>query len=251
MRISAVVRPLMVAALSLFVVSTAGCAEARKSDDAFGAKVKAYLMAHPEVIQEAMEALEARRQAEETLKARKSIGEHKAELFQKAGDPTLGVGPITVVEFFDYRCSYCKAAAPRIPDLVAKHPNIRIVFKEFPILTPISRTAAAAALAAAKQGKYLPVHLGLMAEKALDEAAIDRVLKDKGVDLDRAHADMASPEIKKALEDNRELAHAVGVDGTPGFIVGDKMIGGFLEDDILNAVKAEAAGASARSGTAK
>ena len=90
-----------------------------------------------------------------------------------------------------------------------------------------------------------------MAEKALDEAAIDRVLLAKGVDLDRAHADMASAEVKKALDDNRDLAHAVGVDGTPGFIVGDKMIGGFIEDDILKAVKAEAAGASASSGTAK
>ncbi len=251
MRISATVRPLLIAALSLSVASAAGCAEARKGDDAFGAKVKAYLIAHPEVIQQAMESLEAKRQAEESLRAQKSIGEHKAELIQKAGDPSLGSGPITVVEFFDYRCSYCKAAAPQIPELVAKHPNIRLVFKEFPILTPISRTAAAAALAAAKQGKYLPVHLGLMAEKALDEAAIDRVLKDKGVDVDRAHADMASAEIKTALDDNRDLAHAVGVDGTPGFIVGDKMIGGFLEDDILKAVKAEAAGASARSGTAK
>ena len=251
MRFSAAARALLVAALSLSVVSAAGCAEARKGDDAFGAKVKAYLIAHPEVIQEAMEALEAKRQAEETFKAQKSIGEHKAELFQKASDPSLGSGAVTVVEFFDYRCGYCKAAAPQIPGLVAKHPNIRIVFKEFPILTPISRTAAAAALAAAKQGKYMPVHLGFMAEKALDEAAIDRVLKDKGVDLERAHADMAAAEINKTLDDNRDLAHAVGVDGTPGFIIGDKMIGGFLEDDILKAVKAEAAGASASSGTAK
>jgi protein-disulfide isomerase len=90
-----------------------------------------------------------------------------------------------------------------------------------------------------------------MAEKALDEAAIDRILKDKGVDLDRAHSDMKSPEIEKQIAENKALAREIGVDGTPGFVVGDKMIGGFLEDDILNAVKAEAAGASARSGTAK
>jgi protein-disulfide isomerase len=251
MRIFTAARPLLVTVLAFSMVSAAGCAEARKGDDAFGAKVKAYLIAHPEVIQEAMEALDAKRQAEETLKAQKSIGAHRAELFEKSGDPSLGAGPITVVEFFDYRCGYCKAAAPQIPDLVAKHPDIRLVFKEFPILTPISRTAAAAALAAAKQGKYLPVHLGLMAEKALDDVTIDRVLKDKGVDLNRAHADMASPDIKAALEDNRALAQAVGVDGTPGFIVGDKMIGGFLQDDILNAVKAEAAQASMKTGTAK
>jgi protein-disulfide isomerase len=99
-------RPIIAAVLCLLTVSAAGCAEARKGDDAFGAKVKAYLMAHPEVIQEAMESLEAKRQAEETLKARKSIGEHKAELFSKSGDPSLGSGPITVVEFFDYRCGY-------------------------------------------------------------------------------------------------------------------------------------------------
>ena len=101
MRISATVRPLLIAALSLSVASAAGCAEARKGDDAFGAKVKAYLIAHPEVIQQAMESLEAKRQAEESLRAQKSIGEHKAELIQKPGDPSLGSRPITVVEFFD------------------------------------------------------------------------------------------------------------------------------------------------------
>jgi protein-disulfide isomerase len=88
-----------------------------------------------------------------------------------------------------------------------------------------------------------------MAEKSLDEAAIDRILTEKGVDLDRAHKDMKSPEVEKQLAENRELAKTIGVDGTPAFVIGQKIVGGFIEGDILAAVKAEAARPSATKGT--
>ncbi len=229
----------LAACIGVTVVTAAWCAESpHRKHVAFGARVRAYLMAHPEVIEEAIEALQAKREKAAADLSAKAIPAHLAELTQRAADPTLGDGPVTVVEFFDYRCGYCKAAAPHIPDLVTGHKAIRLVFKDYPILSPISDVAARAALAAAKQGKYLPVHLAFMAEKALDEAAIDRILKDKGVDLDRAHKDMASPEVEKQLDENRDLAKAIGVGGTPSFVVGDKMIGGFLEDDILAEVKA-------------
>ena len=228
-------------ALAILLATTASCADTGKGNDAaFGARVRSYLLAHPEVIQEAIEALQAKQHAEAEVNARKSIGEHRHDLVAHKGDPTLGTGPVTVVEFFDYRCGYCKAAAPRVPAMVSENKSIRLVFKEFPILSPISEVAARAALAADRQGKYMPVHLGFMAEKALDEAAIDRVMKDKGVDLDRAHADMKSADIEKQIADNKALAREIGVDGTPGFVVGDKMIGGFIESDILAAVKASA-----------
>lgn len=230
------------AVLGVVAVSAAWCAETTKSplsDEAFGRKVRAYLLAHPEVIAEAINNLKAKQEVEAANQAKKAIADNKALLERAPGDPTLGTGPVTVVEFFDYRCAYCKAAAPRIPDMVIQNKSIRLVFKEFPILTEVSEHAARAALAAELQGKYLPVHLGFMAEKALDDAAIDRILKDKGVDVDRAHADMKSAAITKKLDDNKALARSIGVDGTPGFIVGDKMIGGFLEDEILAEVKAQ------------
>ena len=233
---------LMTAAALVAVMGTAAsCADASKpADAAFGAKVRAYLLAHPEVIQEAIDALQTKQKTEAETQSRKALVEHQKDLVSLTRDPSIGTGPVTVVEFFDYRCGYCKAAAPKVPDMVANNKSIRLVFKEFPILSPISDTAARAALAAAKQNHYLPVHLALMAEKALDEAAIDRVLKSNGVDLDRAHADMKSPEIDKQISENRALAHEIGVDGTPSFVVGDKVIGGFAEDDILAAVKAGA-----------
>ncbi len=243
---------LAVSALAILLASTASCADASKSSDAaFGARVRAYLLSHPEVLQEAIEALQNKQRNEAETNARKSIGEHRAELVARKGDPSIGSGPVTVVEFFDYRCGYCKAAAPRVPGMVADNKAMRLVFKEFPILSPISEVAARAALAADRQGKYMPVHLGFMAEKALDEAAIDRILKDKGVDLERAHADMKSPEIEKQIAENKALAREIGVDGTPGFVIGDKMIGGFLEGDIVAAVKAAADGAATTKGTGK
>lgn len=233
-------------AMMAVVATSAGCADASKAgakaaaDPAFEAKVHAYLVAHPEVIQEAIDALQTKQRAQAEIQARQSISEHRKELVAMSRDPSLGGGPVTVVEFFDYRCGFCKAAAPHIPEMVAGAKSIRLVFKEFPILSPISDTAARAALAAAKQDKYLPVHLAFMAEKALDEAAIDRILKAKGVDLDRAHADMKSPEIEAEIAENKALARTIGIDGTPSFIVGDRVFGGFLEDDILAEVKAEA-----------
>jgi protein-disulfide isomerase len=232
----------LAACIGVTAVTVAWCADTtHREETAFGKKVRAYLLAHPEVIEEAIQALQTKRDAETASLARKAISQHVAELTQRAGDPTLGDGPVTVVEFFDYRCSYCKAAAPHIPEMVSGHKAIRLVFKDYPILSQISDTAARAALAAARQGKYVPVHLALMAEKSLDEAAIDRILTEKGVNLDQAHKDMKSPEVEKQLDDNRTLAKAIGVDGTPSFVIGQKMIGGFLEDGILAAVKADGA----------
>ncbi len=232
----------LAACMGVTAVTVAWCADtAHRGDTAFGQKVRAYLIAHPEVIEEAIDALQAKRTDDAANLAKKAISQHMADLNQRAGDPVLGDGPVTVVEFFDYRCGYCKAAAPHIPEMVARHKAIRLVFKDYPILSQISDTAARAALAAARQGKYVPVHLALMAEKSLDEASIDRILTEQGVNLDRAHKDMTSPEVEKQLDDNRTLAKAIGVDGTPSFVVGQKMIGGFLEDDILAAVKADGA----------
>ena len=143
-------------AASILAVSAASCAEPKKAetptaaaapDAAFGEKVRAYLIAHPEVIAEAIEALKTKQQAEAEASNAKAIAQNKAQLEHAVGDPSLGAGPVTVVEFFDYRCAYCKAAAPHIPDMVAKNSQIRLVFKEFPILTEVSEHAARAALA--------------------------------------------------------------------------------------------------------
>jgi protein-disulfide isomerase len=240
----------LAACMGIMAVTVAWCADtAHRGDAAFGQKVRAYLLAHPEVIEEAIEALQTKRSQDAASLAQKAISQHVAELTRRAADPTLGEGPVTVVEFFDYRCSFCKAAAPHIPEMVSANKSIRLVFKDYPILSQISDTAARAALAAAKQGKYIPVHLAFMAEKSLDEAAIDRILTEKGVDLDRAHKDMKSPEVEKQLAENRELAKTIGVDGTPAFVIGQKIVGGFIEGDILAAVKADAARPSATKGT--
>lgn len=237
---------------ALAVLPAAGCsaqttarslsAPKKGADDAaFGRRVHAYLLAHPEVIQEAVQALDARQSAEAAAHAGEAIRSHAQALTADARDPVVGNvhGAKTVVEFFDYRCPYCKVAAPQLPAFLAKHPDVRLVYKEFPILSEASEHAARAALAAARQGKYGPVHLALMKLPTLTDAAIEQTLRENGVDLFRAKADAASPAVTRQLDETHALAAAIGANGTPSFIVGDQISAGWIPTEIEGLLKAK------------
>ena len=206
-------------------LALAGCQKAE--DAAFGARVRAYLLAHPEVIREAANKLAENDRIAAREASGKAMAKFRAQLERDPRDFVANPdGRITVVEFFDYRCGYCKIAAPEVVKLIQDNPDIRFVFKEFPIFGTVSDTAAKVALTADAKGKGLPLYRALMAEKSLDDAALDRHLASVGLDPAAVRLAAATPEISRQILDVRALATALKIEGTPAFIVGDTLIPG-------------------------
>ena len=243
----------LLSALASLALPVAAChAQESPADLAFGKRVRAYLLAHPEVLQEAMERLQAKDEADKAAGARAAIVARKQVLERDPRDPVLGNpgGAVTVVEFFDYRCPFCKAAEPDVQKLLTDTPDVRLVLKEFPILdaedqTHISEDAARAAIAANALGKYGPVHRALLAQKHLDEDGIVAVLKASGVDPAAIRPAETSAATTAQIADARALARSLGIDGTPAFIVGDQMIAG-AQMDLLRTAVAQARKAARR-----
>lgn len=200
---------------------------AKKPDDAFGQKVRAYLLEHPEVIEEAVQKLQENKQAAAVEAAKASLGKYRAQLERDPRDFVANPdGKITVVEFFDYRCGYCKVSAPEVLKLIAENPDVRFVFKEFPIFGGESNLAAQVALSEPAKPKTLKLFEAFMAEKALDATSIDRHLRAAGIDPAAAKAAGASEPVQKHIADTRALAQALAIEGTPAFIIGDQVIPG-------------------------
>ncbi|SMF67235.1 Protein-disulfide isomerase [Tistlia consotensis] len=190
-----------------------------------------YLLAHPEVIVEAVQKLKERQQAADEARQQQAVKQNLAALRDDPKDPVLGNpdGDITVVEFFDYQCGYCKHVAPGLQQEVKADGRIRMVMKEFPILGPASIVGAKAALAAKRQGKYQAFHWAMMQNKApLDDKTIYAIAAGVGLDLDKLKADMADPAIEKQLSDNYDLAEKLDIRGTPAFVIGDQLVPGAL-----------------------
>lgn len=201
-----------------------------------------YLLENPELLQEMIAALESKEQMAQIAQASAGIKEHAKDLFRDAGDFVVGNpdGDVTVVEFFDYNCGYCKRAHPDVAKLVKRDPNVRFVFKEFPILGPGSLTASKAAIASKTQDKYEQLHNAMMAHGGpLDDAAVFALAKEQGLDVDKLKADMEAPEVEQQIRKSTELAQALGINGTPAYIVGNHLLPGALGvDKIALAVEA-------------
>jgi protein-disulfide isomerase len=213
--------PLAVAGLTL-----AGCNQA-KPDKAFGEKVRAYLLEHPEVLMEASQKLQEKQAAQQAASSQKAIGQYRQAIERDPRDIVINpAGSITVTEFFDYRCGYCRHAAPEIVELVQKNPDIRLVLKDFVIFGRDSEAAARIALGAKDQGKSLELYKALMAENALDAAGALRIAKGLGIDMDRAKAAGESQAVTQHLADTDALAKTLALSGTPAFIVGDTLVPG-------------------------
>ncbi len=214
------------------------------ADKAFGAKVRAYLLNHPEVLEEAFGRLQAKQEADKQASAQGAILANRQALERDPRDGVLGNpnGTVTVVEFFDYRCPFCKASEPALQKLLADNKDVRLVLKEFPIIdyedqSHLSRDAAHVALAAKAQGKYAAVHQALLTERAkLDPDVVDAVLKDAGVDVAKARAEATGKTVDDQIADTYKLAHALGIDGTPAFVVGDTLIPGAQMDALEIAI---------------
>jgi protein-disulfide isomerase len=204
--------------------------------------IREYLLRNPELLLEAIENLEKRRGDEAQSAAKTVIAERRAELLNDPGSPVVGNanGDVAIVEFFDYRCPYCKQVVPSLAQLLKEDPKLRLVHKELPILGPESVVASRAALAARKQGKYHEMHVALMRTRALDEASILKLASDQGLDSARLKADMQSAETDEIIERNRRLARALNISGTPAFVIGDAVVPGAIDLRTLKSLVAEA-----------
>ena len=207
-----------------------------KQAEAVRRVIRDYLMEHPEVLQEALEALRDKMRQQAEVDSRHNIESYKADLFDNKDDPVSGnaKGDLTIVEFFDYNCAFCKSSYDGLMDTVKSDGKIKLVFKELPILTEDSVVAARIALSAKKQGKYDDVHRAFMKFRGkLDSKTAYRLAGEAGVNLDQVKKDEASPEFDKLLRRNQELAHALGVEGTPAFIIGDRLVAQALDASTL------------------
>lgn len=190
-----------------------------------------YLIDHPEVIVEVLRILRQREQAAESERLRASLAAHREALLNDPTSPVFGNpdGDVTLVEFFDYHCTYCKRSLDDVNAIIESDPGVRVVYKEFPVLGPDSVVAARAALASRKQDpdKYFAFHNAMMSSRGrLTEPRIMDIAAEIGFDTERLKTDMAAPDVEETIQRNLALAEALGIGGTPTFIIGDELIPG-------------------------
>jgi protein-disulfide isomerase len=208
-----------------------------------------YLMRNPQVIIDALQAFERRREAEKAARAKQALADRRTELLADPTSPVGGneSGDVTIVEFFDYRCPHCRSGARALAELLAQDRGVRVVYKEFPILGPESVAAARAALAARQQGGYEALHRALMtAPGSLTRARIMELATSVGLDAARLERDMQSPEVGDILRRTHALAEALAINATPAFVIGDELRLGALDAEALRALVAQAREAASR-----
>ncbi len=196
-----------------------------------GEIVKKYLLTNPEILRDAFGELERRENAAKEKLAQKGISDNADILYQSKLSFVAGnaEGDISMVEFFDYNCGFCKRAFGDVLSILESDKKLRLVVKEFPILGPGSVFASRAAIAAKEQGKYWDLHVALMQSRgSLDEGKVISIAEKVGLDVKKLRADMASPRVTAEIEETYALANKLGVNGTPAFIIDDKLIPGAL-----------------------
>ncbi len=229
-------RSTLTATLAVLAAFLVGCGQPQadaKVDPAFGQKVRAYLLANPEILIEVSTALK-------TKQARESLGQYRQQLERDPRDQVINPkGKITVVELFDYNCGYCKVIAPEIMELARTHPQVRFVFKDMVIFGETSEFAAAAAALTTSPVQYVALHKDFMAAKPLNDAVAARIMTAHGIDPADARREQASAGRKRYLQDVHAIANGLGIEGTPAFIIGDTLIPGADPEALKAAIAAE------------
>ncbi|NNM78300.1 DsbA family protein [Sphingomonas sp. ID1715] len=220
--------------VAVALLSSAGTALAVKALDQ-RQDTRAYLLDHPEVLQEAMEKLRLKQAAAQIAPLRRDLETPFAQGFIGAKD-----ADVTVVQFFDYACGYCRASLGDLQRLVREDPKVRIVFRELPILSPGSEVAARASLAAAEQGRYPAFHMAMYAASPPSPASVAKVVQSAGLDAARAETAMRTPDKDRELHRNIELARNLGFTGTPSWVIGDEAMSGAIGYDALKEAVAKA-----------
>lgn len=207
--------------VSLFGMQGAAAPKAPADRAAIEAIVRDYILANPEIIPQAIERLQGRQTAKAIETNRKAIETPFAGAWAGAAD-----GDVVLVEYFDYACGYCRASVKDVDRLLAEDKKLKVVFKELPVLGDASDEAARVSLAAARQGKFLPLHRSLYASGTLTSDKIAAVWRTAGLDGSKLMADIRSPEVAREIDDNLGVARALGMSGTPSFVVGDQVLNG-------------------------
>ena len=229
-------------AISVIALGLAGAPYLTGGD--FGGKVRAYLIANPQVLDEAVQARQAAEETSRVETINRAVAANAALMAPDPRDPAFGPADakVTVVQFFDYRCPGCKAVSQDFLALMQAHPEVRFVFKEWPILdrgdVTTSNYAARAALAAHRQGKYLPVHQALMAEGSLTPEAIDAILVQNGVAMDQAAQTMRASDTDRLIADIHTIGATLGLVGTPTFLINGKTTSSIDPREVEAAIEA-------------
>ena len=195
--------------------------------------VRAYILKNPQIIQEAIVNLRQMQMAEQQKRQEEGLKKYTKEIFNASHDYVAGnpKGDVTIVEFFDYNCGFCRRAFKDVLKVIEKDKNVRVVFKELPIFGAPSEAAARAAIASIKQNKYFEFHSKMLLDPGnANEAKALKIAKELGMDIKKLKADMKSEETTKAIAANSRLANNIGLEGTPLYIVGNEIIPGAPED---------------------
>lgn len=209
-----------------------------KQREEIGTIVREYLLKNPEILLDMSQELETRQKLAENENRKAALTANADEIFRSPGDFVTGAtaGDVTVVEFFDYNCPWCKKSIPILKSLLESDKGLRLVLKEFPILGENSEYAARAAIAAKAQGQYWEFHNALYEhEGRIDAGVVDGIAQSLGLDAAKLKADMESPAVADIISRNRKLAETLGINGTPGFVIDDEIIPGYVPKEGLAA----------------
>jgi protein-disulfide isomerase len=236
-------RFLLILLFAALLVGTAHAAEFSKSQrQEMEGIIKDYLLGHPELLQEMSQLLEQKQKLVEE-EQRKSVLTSQADLiFRNKGDHVAGNpnGTVTMVEFFDYNCGWCKKGFPEVVSLIDADKDLRLVLKEFPIFGEDSEYAARAALASERQGKYWKLHVAMFSHGGkITKAVVDEIATAQALDMAKLKKDMEDPAIAQTILQNRDLAQALAINGTPAFVIDDKIVPGYLPGPELAAAIGE------------
>ena len=222
-----------------FLFATPALAQSTLSDaqkKEVKALVREYILENPEIVSEAVALLQDKEEKAKAAGVVAAINANKAALFNPPEGTVLGnaKGDVTLVEFFDYNCGYCKQVFPTLMETLKEDSKIKLVVKEFPILGNPSVVASRAALASRKQNKYSEFHTAMLNHRgSLNEETIMKIAADVKLDVKKLQADMKAPEINEVLAKNHQLAQALGIEGTPAIVVGETLVPGALQKDQL------------------
>jgi protein-disulfide isomerase len=222
---------------------TTDAGKALAASEALQQAIHDYILAHPEVLIQSLRIAKEREESRVAEQNKALVASLKTDLVDDPNSPVRGnpSGDVTLVEFFDFRCPYCRQVEPFLQALIKNDHGLRVVVKELPILGPASVYAARVALAANKQGKFEQFHEAVMAKRSnFDEATLLKLAEETGLALDRLRTDMNSPEVDAEIKRTTEIAKALRLSGTPAFIVGTELIPGATDLETLQALLDEA-----------
>jgi protein-disulfide isomerase len=200
------------------------------------------ILENPEIVMQAIDILRAKEDQDKEGAQEQAYLDNEELLKNDPNAPVLGNpdGDVTIVEFFDYNCGYCKRAMVAMQAVLKTDKNLRVVYREFPILSEGSIFAARAALASRAQGRYEEFHWALMSAQTADETSVMKIAEQIGLDVAKLRVDMDAPEVAEHIQTSRDLANAMQFTGTPSFIIGDEIVGGYIPQDVMEEVIADA-----------